>query len=141
MTYRISIGEQTFEIEIGGIAGQTAQVRVDGVAYDVRIEDRPTTAAVDQTAAAPVSRAAISTPPAAAPAAAGAGTLQAPIPGTIMAILVEVGDAVGAGQVVAIMEAMKMENNLVSRVAGTVREIRVQKGAEVATGDVVMVIG
>ena len=112
MTYRISIGEQTFEIEIGGIAGQTAQVRVDGVAYDVRIEDRPTT-----------------------------GTLQAPIPGTIMAILVEVGDAVGAGQVVAIMEAMKMENNLVSRVAGTVREIRVQKGAEVATGDVVMVIG
>ena len=70
----------------------------------------------------------------------GAGTVTAPIPGLILRINVAVGDAVTAGQTVAVMEAMKMENNLTSAVSGTVQEIRVQKGSEVATGDVIMII-
>jgi biotin carboxyl carrier protein len=59
----------------------------------------------------------------------------------ILEVLVRVGDAVAAGQVVAKMEAMKMENNITCTTAGTVRDIRVQKGAEVATGDTLMIIG
>jgi biotin carboxyl carrier protein len=66
--------------------------------------------------------------------------VAAPIPGLIVKINVAVGDSVTAGQTVAIMEAMKMENNLTCAVSGTVQEIRVQKGSEVATGDVIMII-
>jgi biotin carboxyl carrier protein len=65
----------------------------------------------------------------------------APIPGLILDIKVTVGESVVAGQSVATIEAMKMENSLTSTVSGTVKEIRVQKGAQVATGDVVMIIG
>jgi biotin carboxyl carrier protein len=65
----------------------------------------------------------------------------APIPGTIIELKVKVGDSVTTGQVVGIMEAMKMENNLVSPMDGAVREIRAEKGADVATGDIVMIIG
>ncbi|WP_373499781.1 biotin/lipoyl-containing protein, partial [Desulfococcus sp.] len=72
--------------------------------------------------------------------AVGTGTVAAPIPGLILKINVAVGDTVTAGQTVAIMEAMKMENNLTCAVSGVVQEIRVQKGSEVATGDVIMII-
>ena len=84
-------------------------------------------------------------PPAApvAPSAtpAGGGTVIAPIPGLILDVKVKVGDQVLAGETVAVMEAMKMENNVVSDVSGTVKEVMVQKGAEVSTGDVLMIIG
>lgn len=72
---------------------------------------------------------------------AGGGTVVAPIPGLILDVKVKVGDQVLAGETVAVMEAMKMENNVVSDVSGTVKEVMVQKGAEVSTGDVLMIIG
>jgi biotin carboxyl carrier protein len=72
---------------------------------------------------------------------AGGGTVVAPIPGLILDVKVKVGDQVLAGETVAVMEAMKMENNVVSDVSGTVKEVMVQKGAEVSTGDVLMTIG
>jgi biotin carboxyl carrier protein len=65
---------------------------------------------------------------------------MAPIPGIILQILVQPGDPVKAGQIVAVMEAMKMENNLAAETTGTVREVRVEKGSEVSTGDVIMII-
>jgi biotin carboxyl carrier protein len=68
------------------------------------------------------------------------GAVVAPIPGLILQIKVKVGDAVSAGQVVAIMEAMKMENNISSNIAGTVSAIRAGEGSQVNTGDVIMVI-
>lgn len=65
---------------------------------------------------------------------------MAPIPGKIIQIKVQVGDKVTTGQVVALMEAMKMENNLLSPMDGVVKEIRAAKDTDVATGDVVMII-
>jgi len=65
----------------------------------------------------------------------------APIPGLILQIKVKVGDAVSAGQVVAVLEAMKMENNISSHISGTVTAVRAAEGSNVTTGDVIMVIG
>ena len=62
----------------------------------------------------------------------------APIPGLITDVRVKVGDAVQAGQCVAVMEAMKMENQLTAPATGCVQEILVQKGTEVVTGQVIM---
>lgn len=72
--------------------------------------------------------------------ASGAGAIKAPMPGLMIDIRVKVGDSVKPGQVVAVMEAMKMENDLPSALSGTVKEICVQKGAQVSTGDVLIVI-
>jgi biotin carboxyl carrier protein len=60
--------------------------------------------------------------------------------GTVVKVMVKPGDAVEVGQVVCVLEAMKMENNIVSPVAGTVGEVRVQAGSSVGTGDVIAII-
>jgi acetyl-CoA/propionyl-CoA carboxylase biotin carboxyl carrier protein len=73
-------------------------------------------------------------------AAAGSGKVTVPMQGTIVKVLVEVGQAVEAGQAVCVLEAMKMENNIVADKAGTVTEIKVETGQSVGSGDVVVVI-
>ncbi len=72
--------------------------------------------------------------------ATGDGTVSAPMQGTIVQVLVAVGDAVEAGQAVLVLEAMKMENHINAEMAGTVAEIRVKPGDGVGTGDVLAVI-
>ena len=161
MIYKIAIQEEQFEVEIGEISDGCAKVTVNGTDYDVTIDNydemniapapvQPVAQVVSQAPAAapprPATRA--PAPPAAAsapaqPAAASQspGSIIAPIPGRIITIKVNVGDSVTAGQNVATMEAMKMENNIVCPSDGTVKEILVQQGSEVATGDVIMVIG
>ncbi|MCU1462870.1 MAG: acetyl/propionyl-CoA carboxylase, alpha subunit, partial [Acidimicrobiales bacterium] len=73
--------------------------------------------------------------------AAGAGNITVPMQGTIVKVLVEVGQEVEVGQPVCVLEAMKMENNISAEKAGQVTEIRVQAGQTVGAGDVVVVIG
>ena len=70
----------------------------------------------------------------------GSGAVTVPMQGTIVKILVEVGQQVEAGQTVCVLEAMKMENNITAEKAGTVKEIKVAPGASVGSGDVVAVI-
>ena len=73
-------------------------------------------------------------------AAAGSGKVTVPMQGTIVKVLVEVGQAVEAGQPVCVLEAMKMENNIAADKAGTVSEIKVEPGQSVGSGDVVVII-
>jgi glutaconyl-CoA/methylmalonyl-CoA decarboxylase subunit gamma len=149
MKYKISVADRCFEIEIGRIQNGMAQVTVDQVPYEVKVETigaapAPVPDAAPTAAAAPAAapRAADRPAPAAVVSpGAGMDRVVAPIPGLIIDIKVRVGEAVAAGQVVAIIEAMKMENNLTSRIFGTVVEIVAQKGAQVSTDDVIMVIG
>jgi len=61
--------------------------------------------------------------------------------GTVVKVLVAVGDEVEVGQAVCVLEAMKMENNLAAEKAGTVTEVLVEAGQGVGAGDVVLVIG
>jgi acetyl-CoA/propionyl-CoA carboxylase biotin carboxyl carrier protein len=70
----------------------------------------------------------------------GTGTISAPMQGTIVKVLVSVGDSVQAGDAVLVLEAMKMENHINAEMSGTVREVRVQEGDTVGTGDVLVVI-
>ena len=72
--------------------------------------------------------------------AAGTGAIAAPMQGTIVKVDVAVGDEVTAGQVVCVLEAMKMENNVATDVAGTVAEVKVTAGQAVGSGDVVVVV-
>ena len=139
MKYQIRIQKKEFEVEIIQVGDGRARVAVDGAPYEVVYSGASKTVAP---AAAPSPRpaAVISSAPASRAPAGDPGALVAPIPGIILQVLVQPGDAVKAGQIVAVMEAMKMENNLAAEIAGMVREVRVQKGSEVSTGDVIMII-
>lgn len=117
------------------------RITVNGTSYDVSVEElaggvAPVAAPV---AAAPVAASAPAAAPAPAPAAksAGAGSIKvaSPMPGKILDVKANVGDAVKKGQVILILEAMKMENEVVAPEDGTVASIDVASGATVEAGD------
>ncbi len=116
------------------------KVTVNGQSYDVGVEElggavSPSVAQSAQAAqAAPVAAPAAPAPVAAAPAA-GATCVKAPMPGTVLSLKVAAGQAVRRGDVLLILEAMKMENEISSPADGTVAAIRVQAGSTVNTGD------
>lgn len=131
--FKISIDGQEYLVEmeeIGGVPQPAAPVAPAA----------PAPAAEPVQAAAPEAQA-----PAAAPAApsapAGADALTAPMPGAILKILVNVGDAVKQNQPLMILEAMKMENEIVASNDGTVTGIHVQQGDVVNPGDPLITVG
>ena len=115
-------------------------ITVNGVAYSVSVEETAAGAAPVAAPAAPAApkapAAPAAAPKAAAPAgAAGAVTVKAPMPGNILDVKVAAGASVKAGDVLVILEAMKMENEVVAEQAGTIASINVEKGAMVNPGD------
>lgn len=121
-------------------------ITVNGKSYEVDVEEvgGASTAAVSApVAAAPVPAAkpapAAPVAPKAAPIA-GATQVKAPMPGTIVSVKVNTGDSVKSGDVVAILEAMKMENEIFAGVDGTVAGVSVSAGDSVSTGDVIVSI-
>ena len=120
-------------------------VTVNGVAYDVEIEEVGAGVVSAPVAApAPVAAAPAAAPaPKASPAAAGkAGSvaIKAPMPGTILKMNVKVGDSVKSGDVVCVLEAMKMENDICAPQDGVVSSIEVAQGASVATDAVLVTL-
>ena len=116
-------------------------ITVNGVAYSVSVEETAAGAApVAAAPAAPKAPAApAAAPKAAAPAgAAGAVSVKAPMPGNILDVKVAAGASVKAGDVLVILEAMKMENEIVATQDGTVASVNVHKGDTVNSGDVLV---
>lgn len=113
-------------------------VTLNGKNYEVEVEetDAVITAVTDAAPAAP----AAATPVAPAAAAEGQKVLS-PMPGTILSVNVNVGSSVKAGDILLILEAMKMENEIVAPCDGTVRQLTVQKGSTVATDALLAVVG
>ena len=110
------------------------RVNVNGTVYEVELEEI--------TGAAPAA-APVAAPAAPAPAAAPAGgeKIAAPMPGTILSVNVAAGDAVKKGQVLMILEAMKMENEIMAPCDGTVTSVAAVKGAAVEFGALLCTIG
>lgn len=113
------------------------RITVNGTAYDVAVEELGGSAA--PAASIPAAPAAQAAPtPAAAPAASsatGSITVTSPMPGKILAVKASVGQAVKKGEVVLILEAMKMENEVVAPEDGTIASIDVAVGSAVEAGD------
>ena len=135
MKYKITLKGRTYEVEVE--AGQAMLL----AEYEAIVPSAPA-----PVAAAPVAApAAAPAAPAAAPAAAavtGAGeVVSAPMPGTILKVNVTAGQAVKAGDVLCVLEAMKMENDITAPKDGTVNQVVTAKGASVSTGDALVVIG
>ncbi len=124
------------------------KITVNGKAYDVQVEENgvataPVAAPLAATAPAPAPAAAPVAEPVSAPAAAAAGEgeeISAPMPGTILKVLVSAGQAIKAGEPVVILEAMKMENEISSPVDGTVTAVCVNQGDSVDAGKVIATV-
>ena len=143
-TYKFKINGNEYNVAINSVEGKNASVTVNGTAYQVELEEAPAAAPVQAPVSAAVAAAApaAAPAPAPAPAAAGAGkAVTSPLPGVIIAVKVNIGDTVKAGQEVAVLEAMKMENSIEATHDGTVTAINVAKGDSVLEGAPIVTIG
>ena len=140
-TYKLKINGNAYEVAINSIEGNIADVTVNGASYQVEMENAPAAAVAAPAVQAPAAQAAAATAAPAAQPASGAGTkVTSPLPGVIIEVSVKVGDAVKAGQKVAVIEAMKMENEISATKDGTISAIHVSKGDSVLEGaDVVSI--
>ena len=141
--YKYTINGNKYNVTIRDIEENIAHVEVNGTPYTVEMEKapaapkkvvRPVVAAAPAAAAAPepakVSR----------PAAGGKSGIKSPLPGVILQVKVNVGDQVTKGQVLMVLEAMKMENNILSDKDGKVAAINVSKGDSILEGTDLIVI-
>ena len=130
MKYKITLNGRTYEVEVE--AGKAMLLDE----YEAIVP----TAAPAPVAAAPVAAPAPAVP--AAPAVTGAGeAVTAPMPGNILKVNVTQGQAVKEGEVLCVLEAMKMENEILAPKAGSVTQVLVSKGSTVDTGAALVVIG
>lgn len=133
MKYKITLKGKTYEVEV-----ERGEAMVLDE-YEAKAPVPPV-AAAPVAVAAPVAAAAPAAAPAAPAAIAAGTTVEAPLPGNIFAIKVKEGDAVKAGDVLIVIEAMKMENEVCAPSDGVVKQVAVAKGQMVATGDPLVVI-
>lgn len=133
--YKFKINGQTYEVEIGEFDGNNASVFVNGTSYEVEIQGEDKKTKTPVLARKPV----VNTP--------GEGDIKksadtgkaykvsSPLPGTIKKVNITVGATVKAGDCLMIMEAMKMDNNVMSEKGGVVKSINVKEGDSVLQGD------
>lgn len=145
-----------YDVEIEEVEGNLAKVSVNGIKFEVELK-RPinpthairkpqinvphSTATTTQAPAAPQPAEPHTAAPKQGTQAGGGTPVKAPLPGTINAIKVKVGDKVKQGDTVLVLEAMKMQNNIEAEATGTVTAIMVNQGDSVMEGDVLLTIG
>lgn len=142
------INGQEYVVAVNKMDNSLAEVAVNGTAYKVELMNndeevsfvsRPTIKTTAATTSTAAPKATVSAT-AAKPASNSAGALKSPLPGIVVAINVNVGDAVKKGQTVATLEAMKMENALQAPIDGKVASINVNQGDSVLEGVVILTI-
>lgn len=134
-TYKFKINGNEYNVEINSVEGNIADVTVNGASYKVEMDTpvAPAPAAAPATPATSAPAPAPTSAPATAPAGAGK-VITSPLPGVIIEVSVKEGQAVKAGQKVAVIEAMKMENEIQASCDGTVTAVLVNKGDSVLEG-------
>lgn len=140
--FQYKINGKEYSVQIQKLEEQEAVVAVNGTEYTVQLPEvkKPVAARPVIKRVAPVAAATVAAAPASQTTSV-AGGIKAPLPGVIIELSVKEGDTVTRGQKVAVLEAMKMENNILSDRDGKVVEIKVQKGDSILEGHDIVVIG
>ncbi|MEG1762246.1 MAG: biotin/lipoyl-containing protein [Bacteroidales bacterium] len=140
--YKFTIHGTQYNVEINNVEDRTIQLELNGTPYEVEVDKEVKQSKTPRLVSKPAIPSTESTPQVAKTNAASAAyEIKSPLPGTVMEVLVKVGDVVKEGQKILVLEAMKMDNNLDSDKAGVVKEVKVSKGDSVMEGDVLMIIG
>ena len=136
--YKYKIKGAEYSVKINEVEGNMAKVEVNGIAYDVRYESKNVaTSPLTRKVAGPVAPQVQLQQP----TQSSATTIKAPLPGTISSINVKVGDEVKRGDTLLVMEAMKMDNNIMASSNGVVKAIHVTVGQSVSQDDVLVDLG
>lgn len=143
--FKFTIEDRHYEVNIIDVDDNIADVEVNGKHYKVEVEkaiQQTKTPKIVRTEPIPSTDVHPSTAKTSSPAAPKmGGTINSPLPGIILEVLVKPGDDVRIGQRLLVLEAMKMENNIDSDKEGKVIEVKVQKGDSIMEGDVLIIIG
>jgi len=140
--FNITINGNDYAVEIMKIHEGLATVEVNGTVYEVAFEAEKKVSKTPTLIRTPAYATESERPQSTAKPRDNVGKrVKAPLPGVILELNVREGDSVKAGQVLLIMEAMKMENNIVAPIDGKVQTLRVSKGDNVLEGDVLVEIG
>ena len=153
-TYKYKVNGVDYEVEIADVEGRIAKVNVNGIPFElemqkpINVAKHPSRAphrmqGAQSVVAAPSpvsSPSPVPQPQSAAPVGAG-NVLKAPLPGTVSEIKVSLGQQVNVGDVLLVLEAMKMQNNIESEFSGKVTSIVVKQGDTVMEGAVLLTIG
>lgn len=133
MKYKLNVNNQTYEVEIENINARPVVVTVDGQRFEVMPENGNQPQIKAEAVTSSKLDAMPSTPnQAASTISAGSNSLTAPLPGTVVELFVKAGDSVAVGQVVLVIEAMKMKNSIRSTRGGTISKVHVTQGQSVA---------
>ncbi|MBP3567024.1 MAG: biotin/lipoyl-binding protein [Paraprevotella sp.] len=144
--YKYKVKGAEYVVKINEVEGNKAQVEVNGIPFEVEMDrpmnltHKPVIRPVAHVHQAPTTPAAQPQPKVEVPAGNGVAVC-APLPGTVNAVAVTVGQAVKKGQPVVVLEAMKMENNINAECDGTVTAVHVSKGDSVREGAILVTIG
>ena len=135
--YKFKINGNEYSVDIKSIEDNIAEVEVNGTPFQVELSKEVKTSKTPKLVRSSVStkqeKKPLSTP-------SGLSKIEAPLPGNIFQIKVKEGDSVNKGDVLMIMEAMKMENNILAEQGGTVKTIKVKEGDAVLQGDILVEI-
>ena len=149
-TYKYKIDGAAYDVTINEVQGRRAKVVVNGIPFDVEMQGTQltednlpnvdTTSASDAPAAAPAEQPAASASASSASEAGKGNPVKAPLPGVVTKILVKAGQAVKKGENILVLEAMKMENDIVATEDGTIASINVNVGDSVETNQTLVTI-
>ncbi|MGL6107083.1 biotin/lipoyl-containing protein [Romboutsia sp.] len=122
--YSITVNGNTYDVEVEELGAQSSSLHRSQISNDINI--KPQSQQISKRQATSVQ---------------GSGSVSAPMPGTINDVRVNIGDAIKKGQVLLILEAMKMENEIMASCDGSILAINVSKGTSVSVGDILVTIG
>ena len=136
--YKYKINGMKFTVSVGDIVDNEATVEVNGIPYKVELDKKPALSQSGQTNHG--AKPATTSKPVKQTIASSPDAVKCPLPGTIMSIAVKEGDTVKKGDKVAVLEAMKMENDIRSDKSGTVKKVLVSVGDTLLEGADIMII-
>ena len=139
---KYTINDIEYLVAVNSVTHDKAEVTVNGVTYEVKIENTKEPSAVPAAAESPAAYETFTEDEPVVAAATGTGRpINSPLPGVIVGVMVKVGDKVKSGQVVALLEAMKMENEIQSEYDGVVVSVNVSQGDSILEGAPIVTIG
>ena len=137
--YKLKIHGKEFEVAVGPAGDNKLAVNVNGTEYEVEVESSPE--AETPVVSTPVRRLVIADTPKAGQVSSAGKVIKSPLPGVILALEVSKGESVKRGQRIAVIEAMKMENDILAEANGTIVDVHVSQGESVLEGAKIVTIG
>ncbi len=143
--FKFTIDGASYSVNVKSVEGNQAEIEVNGKSYAVGLEQEVNTLKTPiivrkDVQSKPSESKATTSPAGSKPAKAGSKSVKAPLPGSIIRVAVKIGDTIQPGDLLLVMESMKMENNILAEKPGVVKTIDVETGQSVMQDDILLTL-